>query len=295
MFQGSIVALVTPMTPTGEIDELSLKQLIEWHIKQGTDGIVVVGTTGESPTLSDTEKQRIIKLAVETAQGRIPIIAGTGSNSTLDTIFQTEQAASLGVDACLIIAPYYNRPTQEGIYQHFKAIAESVSIPIILYNHPGRTGCDILPGTLDRLMDFQNIIGLKDATGDLARGKELVALCKNKISLYSGVDENALAFMLQGGHGVISVTANIAPKKMKEMCAAALESNIGVAGKLNASLMELHKTLSLETNPTPVKWALKQMDKIQDGIRLPLLPLSEEFHEVVKDALIHSGVIECVL
>jgi len=291
MFQGSIVALVTPMLSTGELDEIRLRSLIETHIAAGTDGIVLVGTTGEAPTLTESEQAKIIKIGVETAKGRIPIIAGTGTYSTLETIYFTNQAMELGADAALIVVPYYNRPTQEGMYQHFKAVAEAVPIPIIIYNNPSRTACDMLPGTVERLMQFSNIVGLKDATGDLARGRELVAICKNKIALFSGVDESALAFILQGGNGDISVTANVAPKAMHEMCMAALAGNIALAGKINTTLMPLHKSLFLEANPIPVKWAVNQLGWIQDGIRLPLTPFSEHYQNEVKEAMKISGVI----
>jgi 4-hydroxy-tetrahydrodipicolinate synthase len=291
MFQGSIVALVTPMLSTGELDEENLRLLIEKHIAAGTDAIVLAGTTGEAPTLTHTEKQKLTKIGVEVAKECIPIIVGTGSYSTMDTCYQTEQAMDLGADACLITVPYYNRPTQEGLYQHFRAVAEVAPIPIILYNHPGRTGCDLLPETTNRLADIPNIIGLKDATGDLARCRELMALCGDRIDLFSGVDDSALAFMLQGGKGVISVTSNVAPKAMTEMCAAALSGDVGLAGKINTRLMPLHKTLSLESNPIPVKWVLQQMGWIQNGIRLPLTPLSEQHYEALREAMKISEVI----
>lgn len=291
MFQGSIVALITPMTATGEFDAPRFRALIEIHIKAGTNAIVVLGTTGESPTIMGNERHNIIKLAVEVSSGRIPIIAGTGTNSTLKTIYETEQAMELGVDACLIVTPYYNRPTQEGLYQHYRAVAEAVSIPILLYNNPSRTGCDLLPETVVRLSHISNIMGIKDATGDLARGKALVAMCHKKFTLLTGDDASALAFMLQGGHGDISVTANVAPKLMHDMCSAALSNNVQLAGELNTRLMPLHKTLFVEPNPIPVKWAVQQLGLIEEGIRLPLTPLSDQYHAVVKEAMEVSGVI----
>jgi len=291
MFTGSMVALVTPMNRKGEIDQASLYRLVEIHVQAGTAAIVVTGTTGEGATLSASEKFEICVMALDAAKGRIPIIAGTGAHSTLESIYQTEQALKVGVAACLVVTPYYNRPTQEGLYQHYLAIAKAVPIPIILYNVPKRTACDLLPETVARLVDVSNIVGLKDATGDLARGRELVAICKDKISLYSGDDSSALAFILQGGKGVISVTANLAPKMVQEICVAALASNIGLAGTLNNCLMPLHKALTVESNPIPVKWAMQELGWIQDGIRLPLTPLSELHHEGVREAMKNSGVV----
>lgn len=291
MFHGSIVALIAPMTTSGALDEENLRKLIERHIAAGTDAIVVNGTTGEAPTLTESEKLKVIKIALEVAANRVPIIAGTGTNATAETIHHTELAMNLGVDACLIVVPYYNKPTQEGLYQHFKQIAEAVPVPIILYNVPGRTVADLLPETIERLSHISNIIGLKEATGDLQRARDILALCHDKIDLYSGDDASALAFMLQGGKGVISVTANIAPKEMHEMCAAALLKDIALAGKLNSNLMPLHKALFVEANPIPVKWAAAQLGWIADGIRLPLTPLSEKYHETVKEAMKMSGVI----
>lgn len=291
MFQGSIVALITPMTATGEFDAAGFRSLIETHIAAGTSAIVVLGTTGESPTIMDSERYRIIKLAVEVSAGRIPIIAGTGTNATLSTIYETEQAMELGVDACLIVTPYYNRPTQEGLYQHYRAVAEAVSIPILLYNNPSRTGCDLLSETVVRLSHISNIIGIKDATGDLARCRELVSVCDKKFNLLTGDDASALAFMLQGGHGDISVTANVAPKLMHDMCMAALSNKVQLAGELNTRLMPLHKALFVEPNPIPVKWAVQQLGLIEEGIRLPLTPLADQYHAVVREAMEASGVI----
>lgn len=291
MFQGSIVALVTPMTATGEFDALRFAALMEVHIQAGTTAVVVLGSTGEAPTITDGERRKIIKLAIEVSRGRIPIIAGTGTYSTVTTIYQTEQAMELGVDACLVVTPYYNRPTQEGLYQHFRLVAESVAIPILLYNVPKRTGCDLLPETVVRLSHISNIIGIKEATGDLARGKALVSMCDKKFNLLTGDDASALAFMLQGGHGDISVTANVAPKLMHDMCAAALSNKVQLAGELNTRLMPLHKALFVEPGPIPVKWAMQQLGLIEEGIRLPLTPLAEEYHAVVREAMQTSGVI----
>jgi 4-hydroxy-tetrahydrodipicolinate synthase len=291
MFQGSMVALVTPMSATGEFDEIQFRSLIETHIAAGTQAIGVIGTTGEAPTITNNERHKIIKMAVESARGRVPIIAGTGTNSTIETIYQTEQSMELGVDACLIVTPYYNRPTQEGLYQHYRAVAEAVSIPILLYNVPNRTGCDLLPETVVRLSRIANIVGIKEATGDLARGRELVSMCDKKFNVISGDDASALAFMLQGGSGVISVTANVVPKLMHDMCAAALSNKVQLAGELNTRLMPLHKALFVEPNPIPVKWAVQQLGLIKEGIRLPLTPLSDQYHVVVKEAMKVSGVI----
>ncbi len=291
MFQGSIVALVTPMTATGELDEEKLRSLIEFHIAQGTDAISVNGTTGEAPTLSERERLRLIKITMETAAKRVPVIAGTGTNNTAETLHQTQQALDLGVDACLVVTPYYNRPTQEGLYQHFKCLARTVSVPIILYNVPVRTGCDLLPETVARLSEISNIVGIKEATPDLDRSKKILALCKDSFDLLSGEDSNVLEFILQGGKGVISVTANVAPKQMHEMCEAALKRQEDQAKALHAKLMPLHKKLFLEPNPIPVKWALYELGLIEQGIRLPLTKLSEHNRALLKDAMRESGVL----
>lgn len=291
MFHGSIVALVTPMKTNGELDEQRFRDLIEWHIAEGTNGFVINGTTGEASTLTEKERLQLFKVALEIVRNRVPVIAGTGSNSTAETIKQTKDAFALGVDACLIVTPYYNKPTQEGLYQHYAAVAKAVPVPIILYNVSSRTACDLLPETVARLSEISNIVGIKEASSDLSRGREILKLCKKPIDLFSGDDASALAFMLQGGKGVISVTANVAPKQMSEMCEAALTGNLNKAGTLNAKLMPLHKTLFVEANPIPVKWVLEQMGRIESGIRLPLLPLSEQNHAVVKDAMIENGSI----
>lgn len=291
MFQGSIVALVTPMTENGELDIPCLRKLVELHIEQGTDGIVVNGTTGENPTLTHAEKSKLVEECVKISRGRIPIIAGTGTYSTQETIELTREAKELGADACILVTPYYNRPTQEGLFQHFKKVTESVNIPIVLYNVPGRTGCDLLTETVARLSQIPNIVALKDATGDLPRAKALREAVGDKIDLLSGDDPSALAFMLQGGKGVISITSNLAPKKMHDMCAAALTKNFERAGELNAPLMSLHKAMIVEANPIPVKWALQQMGWIQDAIRLPLTKLSEKNQSIVKDAMKEGGLL----
>lgn len=292
MFHGSIVALVTPMTANGDkVDFDRLQGLISMHLEQGTDGIVVVGTTGEAATLSQDEQEEIIKIAVEMASDRIPIIVGTGTNDTRVTIRKTERAMELGADACLLITPYCVKPTQEGLYQHYKAVARAVPIPIILYNVTGRTACDLLPETVKRLSECSNIVGIKEASGDLKRGRDLLEACGDSMDLLSGDDASALGFILQGGRGVISVTANIAPKMMHEMCQAALEGNTRLAEELNNRLMPLHKELFVESNPIPVKWAMQQLDWVKEGIRLPLTTLSLKYHAVVKAAMQSSGIL----
>lgn len=285
MFHGSMVALVTPMVPDGAVDEQALATLVEFHISHGTDAIVAVGTTGESATLDFDEHIHVIRRVVELAAGRIPVIAGTGANSTSEAIELTRAAMQAGADACLLVTPYYNKPTQEGLYQHFKAIAEAVPVPQILYNVPGRTAVDMLPDTVARLAEISNIVGLKDATGDLERAKELMERCADKIDLYSGDDATAMEFILLGGKGDISVTANVAPADMHRMCEAALAGDRAAAESVNARLMPLHKALFLESNPIPVKWALSEMGLIQSGMRLPLTPLAEQYHEPLREAM----------
>jgi len=291
MFHGSMVALVTPMHQDGALDEKALKGLVEWHIEQGTDAIIAVGTTGESATLDHKEHCHVIRLIVDTAAGRIPIIAGTGANSTTEAINLTRCAMEMGVDACLLVTPYYNKPTQEGLYQHHKAVAEAVPVPQILYNVPGRTACDMLPATVARLADVPNIVGIKEATGSIERAREVLDLCGDKIDLYSGDDATALDCILAGAKGDISVTANVAPKAMHEMCAAALAGDEATARKINTPLEGLHENLFLEANPIPVKWALTEMGKMQSGIRLPMTVLSEEHHESVRQAMRTADVI----
>jgi 4-hydroxy-tetrahydrodipicolinate synthase len=289
MFQGSIVAMVTPMH-TGvaaavPIDWEALRQLVEFHISQGTDAIVTVGTTGESATLNEEEHCQVIGAIVAQVNGRIPVIAGTGANSTTEAIRLTEYAKQAGADACLLVTPYYNKPTQEGLYLHHKAVAEAVAIPQILYNVPGRTACDMMPETVGRLSHVANIIGIKEATGDLGRIAELRERCGDRFLLVSGDDATAMEFMLQGGHGVISVTANVAPQAMHELCAHALAGDRRGAERINAHLLGLHKELFAESNPIPAKWALNRMGLIQAGIRLPLTWLSAACQSRVQHAM----------
>ncbi|CAN5256396.1 4-hydroxy-tetrahydrodipicolinate synthase [soil metagenome] len=290
MFHGSMVAIVTPMHLDGSIDEASLRRLIDWHIAEGTQAIIIIGTTGESPTLTAKEKVRVIKIAVEQAAGRVPVIAGTGSNSTSVAIENAQNAMAAGADACLVITPYCNKPTQEGLYLHFKAIAEAVALPMILYNVPSRTACDLLPATIARLSSISNIVGVKEATGKLERVGEILAACNNKIDVYSGDDATALDLILLGARGVISVTANMLPKAMYEICALALKGEKEKALQLNQPLMSLHKALFLEANPIPLKWALHQMGLIPAGIRLPLTPLSEQYHQSLPLAMHEAGI-----
>jgi 4-hydroxy-tetrahydrodipicolinate synthase len=291
MFSGSMVALVTPMRADGSIDSDSLHNLIEFHIDSGTDAIVAVGTTGESATLTVAEHCDVMGQVVKQVDGRIPVIAGTGANSTTEAIELTQYAKDLGVDAVLLVTPYYNRPTQEGLYQHYKAIAEAVDMPQILYNVPCRTACDLLPETVARLADIPNIIGIKEATGDLSRVEQINALCQTKMELYTGEDANTVDFILAGGQGVISVTANVAPTAMHDMCAAALDNDAVKARQINNDLALLHQSLFVEANPIPVKWALTEMGKIPAGIRLPMTVLSERYHQPVRDALVAANVL----
>lgn len=288
--KGSLVAIVTPMNEDGTIDKLALHDLIEWHIASKTNGLIVAGTTGESATLEPEEQLELISLVVKQVNGRIPVIAGTGSNSTKTAQKLTANAKKAGADACLIVTPYYNRPTQNGLYQHYKTIAESVDLPVILYNVPGRTGCDILPETVERLSHVKNIIGIKEATGKLDRAIDIRRLCDDKFALFSGDDATALELMQHGACGVISVTANVAPLKMAQLCAAAEKGDLVEAEKINRELMPLHTKLFLESNPIPTKWALTSMGKIKSGIRLPLLPLDNKYHQEVKEAMKNAGV-----
>jgi 4-hydroxy-tetrahydrodipicolinate synthase len=286
-----MVALVTPMREDGSVDDQSLAQLVEFHVENGTDALVVVGTTGESATLDHDEHCEVIRKCVELAKGRLPIIAGTGANSTREAIDLTRCAMKAGADACLLVTPYYNKPTQEGMYLHFKAVAEAVPVPQILYNVPGRTACDMSNDTVDRLADISNIVGIKDATGDMTRGKELIERCGDRIDVYSGDDATTLELMRLGGKGCISVTANVAPRDMHEMCQAALDGDFERAASINDKLMPLHKNLFLEANPIPVKWALHEMGLIPAGIRLPMTVLSEPHHDTVRQALKSAGVL----
>ncbi len=290
MIKGSIVAIVTPMHADGSLDYPGLRKLIEWHIAEGTDGIVIVGTTGESATVSVDEHCELIKFAVETAKGRVPIIAGTGGNSTVEAIRLTECAKEVGADAALVVVPYYNRPTQEGMYLHFKAIAEAVDLPIILYNVPGRTVADMSNETIVRLAAIPNIVGVKDATGNIGRGLELLRNAPSSFAVYSGDDPTAIALMLCGGAGNISVTANVAPRAMHELCKAAMGGEIAKAVAINDKVMPLHAKLFVEPNPVPVKWALAEMGMMPAGLRLPLAPLSADYHDTVRGALRDAGV-----
>ncbi|HSI28033.1 MAG: 4-hydroxy-tetrahydrodipicolinate synthase [Methylophilus sp.] len=285
MLTGSLVAIVTPMFEDGRLDLDALKKLIDFHIEAGTDGIVIVGTTGESPTVDVDEHCTLIKTTVEHVAKRLPVIAGTGANSTSEAIELTAKAKAVGADACLLVAPYYNKPSQEGLYQHFKAVAEAVDIPQILYNVPGRTGCDLTNDTVLRLAEVPNIVGIKDATGGIERGTDLLLRVPADFAVYSGDDGSALALMLLGGKGVISVTANVAPRLMHEMCASALKGDVASARAANAKLFALHQKLFVEANPIPVKWVLQQMGLIATGIRLPLVNLSTQYHEVLRHAM----------
>lgn len=291
MILGSIVALVTPMAEDGALDFEALRTLLDFHIAAGTDAIVAVGTTGESATLDELEHCEVIRATVEHVAGRIPVIAGTGANSTREAIELTRQAKEIGADACLLVTPYYNKPTQEGLYRHYRAVAESVDIPQILYNVPGRTACDLLPSTVARLSTVPNIVGVKEATGRLERVRELIDGCGDEFALYSGDDASACEFCLLGGHGVISVTANVAPKAMHDMCAAAAAGRRAEAKAIDERLAGLHRDLFLESNPIPVKWALQQMGLIPTGIRLPLTWLSDQCHEAVRQAMHRAGVL----
>ncbi|MET0047922.1 MAG: 4-hydroxy-tetrahydrodipicolinate synthase [Sedimenticola sp.] len=291
MFRGSMVALVTPMVEDGSVDVDSLRALVEWHIDQGTDAIVAVGTTGESATLDEGEHCKVIRQVIEFAAGRVPVIAGTGANSTTEAIQLTRCAKEAGADACLLVTPYYNKPTQEGLYLHHKAVAEAVDIPQILYNVPGRTACDMLPETVARLAQIPNIIGIKEATGDLDRVRAIKALCGDDFELYSGDDATGREFVLLGGHGVISVTTNVAPALMHDMIASALAGDSARAAGMDEKLAGLHQALFLEANPIPVKWALAEMERIPVGIRLPLTWFAEEHHETLRQAMVQAEVI----
>ncbi len=295
MLTGSLVAIATPMQAGGALDLPALRKLIDFHIANGTSGIVIVGTTGESPTVTVDEHCLLIKTAVEHAGGRIPVMAGTGANSTAEAIHFAKYAAAVGADCHLSVVPYYNKPTQEGLYQHFRAIAESASLPMILYNVPGRTVADLSTETTLRLAEVPGIVGIKDATADVGRGSELIkalALAGHRdFAVYSGEDVTALPLILMGGHGVISVTANVAPKLMAQMCAAALAGDVITARECNNRLLGLHRRLFVEANPAPAKWALAQMGMAQNELRLPLVPLSPHFHETVRAALREAGCI----
>ena len=291
MIAGSMVALVTPMDAQGRLDWDALSKLVDFHLQEGTNAIVAVGTTGESATLDVNELIEVIRHVVKQVAGRIPVIAGTGANSTREAIELTTNAKAAGADACLLVTPYYNKPTQEGLYQHFKAIAEAVDIPQILYNVPGRTACDMLPATVIRLSTVPNIIGIKEATGDLTRVPAILAGVSSDFLVYSGDDATAVELILLGGKGNISVTANVAPRDMSDLCAAAMRGDADTARALHEKLMPLNKTLFIESNPIPVKWALHEMGLMSDGIRLPLTWLSEPCHEPLRQAMRQSGVL----
>lgn len=291
MIEGSMVALVTPMLADGQIDWQSLDNLVEWHLQEGTSAIVAVGTTGESATLSVEEHCAVIKRVVERVNKRVPVIAGTGANSTQEAIELTEAAKAMGADACLSVTPYYNKPTQEGLYLHFKAIAEAVAIPQILYNVPSRTACDMQAATVARLAKVPGIIGIKEASGNIERGREIRALCDESFYLWSGDDGSFLSLMEAGAKGNISVTANVAPKQMAEICQLALQGQWQQARQANNSLAALHKDLFCESNPIPVKWALHLMGKIDQGIRLPLTPLSQNKQAQLTSAMQQAGLI----
>ena len=290
MIKGSLVAIATPMFADGNIDYPRLKSLVDFHVAAGTNGIVAVGTTGESPTVDVDEHVEIIRAVIEHAAGRVPVVAGTGANSTKEAIELSRHAKAIGAQYSLSVVPYYNKPTQEGLYQHFKAIAEAVELPQILYNVPGRTVADMVNDTALRLAQIPGIIGIKDATGNMERAADLVRRAPNNFALYSGDDGTALAFMLLGGHGVISVTANVAPGLMADMCRAALTGDHAAARAANDRLQALHRELFVEGNPIPVKWVLEQMGKIGPGIRLPLTPLSSNYHNRLREAMRAAGI-----
>jgi 4-hydroxy-tetrahydrodipicolinate synthase len=290
MITGSLVAIVTPMLDDGSLDFPRLRSLIDWHIAEGTDGIVIVGTTGESPTVNVEEHCELIRCTVEHVAGRVPVIAGTGANSTSEAIELARFAQQAGATAHLSVVPYYNRPTQEGLYQHFRSIAEAVPLPLILYNVPGRTVADLSNDTTLRLAEIPNIVGLKDATGNLDRACDLIERVPEGFALYSGDDMSSAAFLMLGGHGVISVTANVAPRAMHVLCAAAAAGDMACLRETNAALTGLHRDLFCEANPVPVKWAVARMGLIGDGIRLPLVPLSASCHERVLQAMRKAGI-----
>ena len=295
MLTGSLVAIATPMQEGGALDLPALRKLIDFHVANGTSGIVIVGTTGESPTVNADEHCLLIKTAVEHAAGRIPVVAGTGANSTAEAIYFAEYAAKVGADCHLSVVPYYNKPTQEGMYRHFRAIAEKVALPMVLYNVPSRTVADLSTETTLRLAEVPGIVGIKDATADVGRGSELIkalALAGHRdFAIYSGEDITALPLILMGGHGVISVTANVAPKLMAQMCAAALAGDILAAHECNNRLLDLHRKLFIEANPIPTKWALSEMGYLHNELRLPLVQLSPQFHETVRRALREAGCL----
>ena len=282
MLQGSIVALVTPMRADGSIDWEAHERLVQWHVESGTAGIVPMGTTGESATLNTQEHLEVISRTIELANGRISVVAGTGSNSTEETLHQTKEAESLGADACLLVTPYYNRPTQEGLYAHFKKVAETTSVPLVLYNVPGRTGCDLLPETIGRLSSIEGIVGIKEASGKIERVSEIRSASASDFFILSGEDALTLEMMNNGAVGTISVTANVLPKAMAEFCDSFLSGNVKRASAIDEVLQSVHEILFIESNPTPAKWALHQMGIIHEGIRMPLLPLSSRYRSELK-------------
>jgi 4-hydroxy-tetrahydrodipicolinate synthase len=291
MITGSIVAIVTPLTVSGELDMQTMTNILEWHVDQGTDAIVAVGTTGESATISVPEHCKVVEHVVAVVDGRIPVIAGTGANSTTEAVELTKAAQNAGADACLLVTPYYNRPNQKGLYEHFRVIAETVDIPQILYNVPGRTACDMLPETIFKLSGLENIVGVKEATGLLERGKEVMSLCDDDFAVYSGDDGIAMDLMLAGARGNISVTANVAPKLMHELCELAMSGQDVAARLVNDKVESLHKNLFVESNPIPVKWAMLEMGLIGPGIRLPMVGLDERYHETLRLSMQQAGVI----
>jgi len=288
---GSIVALVTPMLEDGNVDYPALRRLIDWHIAEGTDCIGVVGTTGESPTLSHEEHREVIRVSVEHAKGRVPIMAGAGSNSTREAIELSAYAKQVGADCTLQVVPYYNKPTQQGMFDHFKAIAEAVDIPVVLYNVPGRTVADMQVDTVLRLAQVPGIVGIKEATGNIERAAWLVRNAPKGFSIYSGDDPTAVALMLLGGHGNVSVTANVAPRAMHELCMAAVAGDAKRAAEIHMKLLPLHKQLFCEPNPIPVKWALERLGRCGETLRTPLTPLSADGRKAVEQALIESGLL----
>lgn len=291
IIRGSIVAIVTPMQSDGSVDWPTLTKLLQWHIESGTNAIVVVGTTGESATLSIEEHCKLVAYCVDEVKGQIPVIAGTGSNNTAEALYFTESAKKHGADAALLVTPYYNRPSQEGLYQHFKAVADSVDIPQILYNVPSRTACDLELETVKRLAELKNIVAIKDACGDLSRGLELIEHCGEQLSIYSGEDALSLPLILAGAEGTISVTANVAPALMAKMCSLALAGREVEAKEVDARLELLHRDLFLQANPVPVKWALQAMGRIENGIRLPLVELDGQYHVKLRAALAAADCI----
>jgi 4-hydroxy-tetrahydrodipicolinate synthase len=292
MFRGSLVALVTPMTESGDVDHVAFGRLLDWHARQGSDGVVIAGTTGESPTVTAAEAAELLQIAVQRIGGRMPVIAGTGGNSTAESIERTRAACELGVDGVLVVTPYYNRPPQEGLYRHFSLVADASSVPLILYNVPSRTACDLLPETVERLSFHPQIIGIKEATGSIERGAEILGRCGDDFLLLSGDDATCRDLIGAGAQGVITVTGNVAPRLMHEMVEAALASDEAGARELDERLAGLHTALFVESNPIPVKWALSRLGLIGPGIRLPLVPLAQPHEATVLAAMRRAGAIE---